>query len=230
MTADIRHEIHLPALGNGVYAVSEVCRILQPKMTPRKVHYWLDTELLFGSPIRRSGRGYPTLLSSRQLLEIRTVQQLRDELQFSLPRVRGAFAWILKNLFAKEPGEIKFVRGVDGALVAQVRGESIVIPGGQGILAGVLPELNQLARETQLAWEEKIFSIPGRRHIVTNARILGGTPIVRGTRVDTALLASFARGNHFDSAAIADIHAVFPRIATDAIEDALEFEGLSRAA
>ena len=39
-------------LGDGVYTVSEICRILQPTMTPRKAHYWLDTGLLT-DPVRR---------------------------------------------------------------------------------------------------------------------------------------------------------------------------------
>ena len=66
-------------LGEGVFTVSEVCRVLQPTMTPRKVHYWLDTGLL-SEPVRWGGRGFPTLLNFRQLLQIRTVQRLRDEL------------------------------------------------------------------------------------------------------------------------------------------------------
>lgn len=68
-------------LNAGVYAVSRVCRILGPTMTPRKVHYWLDTGLL-SPPIRHGRPGLPTLLSFRQLLEIRTVQGLRDDFGF----------------------------------------------------------------------------------------------------------------------------------------------------
>lgn len=59
-------------------------------MTPRRVHYWLDTGLIVGEPIDRGAKGTPTLLTFRQLLEIRTVQHLRDELRIPLPKVREA--------------------------------------------------------------------------------------------------------------------------------------------
>src|SRR3954452_22571838 len=102
-------------LGEGVYSVSEVCRILQPTMTPRKVHYWLSTGLISGGPFERGGRGRPTLLAFRQLLEIRTVQHLRDELKVPLPTVRFAFAWILEHIFDRGE-EVRFTRGRAGHL------------------------------------------------------------------------------------------------------------------
>lgn len=216
-------------LGAGAYTVSEVCRILQPTMTPRKVHYWLDTGLL-SDPIRWGSRGHPTLLSYRQLLEIRTVQHLRDELEFSLPRVRDAFAWILDHLFAREWTELKFTKGVDGTLVARAGQDQIVVPGGQGVLAGMLPELNAQVLQTRRAWEEQAFVIPGHSFVVSNTRILAGAPTIRGTRVDTALIAQFADAETFDANTVDDIRRVYPRLTPDAIEDALEFEGIRRAA
>ena len=216
-------------LGAGVYAVSEVCRILQPTMTPRKVHYWLDTGLL-SDPVRWGSRGHPTLLSYRQLLEIRTVQHLRDELEFSLPRVREALLWILEHLFAREWSDLRFAKGVDGSLVAHSGTDQIVVPGGQGVLEGTLPELNEQVAETRRAWEEQAFVIPGHAFIVSNARILAGTPTIRGTRVDTALIARFADTETFDEGTLDEIRQVYPRLANDAIADALEFEGIHRAA
>ena len=53
------------ALGQGIYTVPETCRILRPSMTPRKVHYWLDTELL-GEPLRRGRRGIRRCLPSNR--------------------------------------------------------------------------------------------------------------------------------------------------------------------
>jgi uncharacterized protein (DUF433 family) len=216
-------------LGAGVYAVSEVCRILQPTMTPRKVHYWLDTGLL-SDPVRWGSRGNPTLLSYRQLLEIRTVQHLRDELEFSLPRVREALLWILDHLFASELSDLIFAKGVDGSLVAHSGADQIVVPGGQGVLEGTLPELNDQVATTRRAWEEQAFVIPGHTYIVSNARILAGTPTIRGTRVDTALIARFAETETFDEETLDEIRQVYPRLAHDAIADALEFEGIHRAA
>ncbi|MEJ7820423.1 MAG: hypothetical protein WKF44_08985, partial [Rubrobacteraceae bacterium] len=71
----------LIALGEGIYTVPEMARILQPTMTEDKLRYWLNEDLL-GDPIRRGFRGRPHLLSFRQLLQARTIQHLRDALEF----------------------------------------------------------------------------------------------------------------------------------------------------
>ena len=70
-------------LGEGAYTVSEVCRILQPSMTPRKVHYWLNTGVL-SDPIVDGRRGEPTLLTFQQLLE--TLTQTMSDLVQLLPQ------------------------------------------------------------------------------------------------------------------------------------------------
>lgn len=216
-------------LGAGVFTVSEVCRILQPTMTPRKVHYWLDTGLL-AVPVRWGSRGYPTLLSYRQLLEIRTVQHLRDELEFSLPKVREALAWILDHLFAEEWTDLRFTKGVDGSLVAQSGRDRIVVPGGQGVLEGTLPELNSQVAQTRRAWEEQAFVVPDHEYVISNARILAGAPTIRGTRIDTALVARFADAEAYTRETLKEIRRVYPWLEEDAIADALEFEGISPAA
>lgn len=219
----------LVELGAGVFTVSEVCRILQPTMTPRKVHYWLDTGLLT-LPARLGSRGYPTLLSYRQLLEIRTVQHLRDELEFSLPRVREALAWILNHLFAEKWTDLRFTKGVDGSLVAQSGDDQMVVPGGQGVLEGTLPELNKQVAETRRAWEEQAFVVPDHQYVISDARVLAGAPTIRGTRIDTALVAKFADAEAYTKATLAEVRRVYPRLEEEAIADALEFEGIPPAA
>jgi uncharacterized protein (DUF433 family) len=216
-------------LGAGAYSVAEVCRLLGAGVTPRRVHYWLATNLL-SPPLRWGARGHPTLLTYRQLLEIRTVQHLRDELEFSLPRVRDAVAWILETLFAEDWAGLTFKRGVDGSLVAESQDGYAVVPGGQGVLEGTIDDLNDRMSDMRRAWEEQAFPIPGHRYIVANVRILGGAATVVGTRVDTAVLARFAEGETFDRAVISEIRRAYPRLKSAAIADALEFEGLRRAA
>ena len=198
-------------------------------MTPRKVHYWLDTGLL-SQPIRWGSRGHPTLLSYRQLLEIRTVQHLRDELEFSLPRVRNALSWILEHLFADDWTNLRFVRGVEGSLVAQSGDEQMVVPGGQGIFEGTLGALNEQVAETRRAWEEQAFAIPGHAFVISDARVLAGAPTIRNTRIDTALLAGLIEGEGFGAETLNEIRRTYPRLAKDAIAEALEFEGLRRIA
>lgn len=217
----------LVSLGEGIYTVSEVCRILQPTMTARKVHYWLDTGLL-SEPIYRGRRGRPTLLSFRQLLEIRTVQRIRDELHFSLPKVRDAFSWILDTLFATDWRDLRFERVGNELGARTIQGETIVVPGGQTLLN--LRPLNQQIRETRRAWEDQEFAIPSRQHIVSNVRILAGAPTVRGTRIDTSLLATFAENGEMDRKTLRQVIRLYQSVSPEAIEDALAFEGVRVAA
>lgn len=227
MATALRHHRPLIPLGEGIYTVSEICRILQPTMTPRKVHYWLDTNLL-SEPIVRGRPGRPTLLSFRQLLEIRTVQRIRDELHFSLPKVREAFAWVLENLFATDWRDLRFERLGDDLVGRAGDGDAVVVPGGQGVLH--LVELNAQILETRRAWDDKIFAIPSRRHVVSNIRILAGAPTVRGTRIDTSLLATFATDDEIDRTTLAQVIQLYPMVEPAAIEDALAFEGIRFAA
>lgn len=214
----------------GVYTVSEVCRILQPTMTPRKVHYWLDTGLL-SDPVVHGQQGTPTLLNFRQLLEIRTLQHLRDNLNISLQRARDAYRYVLDCLFADSWSELRFFRGVDAALVASIgTGESIVVPGGQGVWGVFLDDLNNFAQDTRIAWEARVLHIAGRPHVVSNARVQAGSPTVEGTRIETSTVASFAAERIFSNTTVEEIVEAFPGLPPLAIVDALEFEGCIAAA
>src|SRR5712692_10009328 len=116
-------------LGVGAYSVAQTCRVLRPTMTARKVHYWLDTNLL-GAPIRAGRPGIPTLLSFDQVLKIRTLQYLRGELHFSLQKVRTALSWLLQELASEEWHALSFFRS--GSEVGVTDGEvSFEIPPGQ---------------------------------------------------------------------------------------------------
>ena len=95
----------LVVLGEGVYTVAEISRIFQPTMTPRKVHYWLKKGII-GEPVRPGAPGRPTLLSFEQLLMVRTVQHLRDKLNFSLQKITPAIqklsSFVFQRLFDEE--------------------------------------------------------------------------------------------------------------------------------
>lgn len=211
-------------LGEGAYTVPEVCRILGPTMTSRKVHYWLDTGLLT-EPLSWGERGRPTLLSFHQLLEIRTVQRLRDELQFSLPKVRRAFEWILSELFGTDWRDLRFERhGRD--LGARSGDQTMIVPGGQGVLDLTISDLNTEVGETRAAWEQRVFHIPGHPYVVSNPGVLAGAPTVVGTRVETALLASFAVEKEMDDDKLAQVVRLYPRLPPEGVADALRFEGV----
>lgn len=214
-------------LADGVYTVAEVCRILQPTMTSRRVHYWLDTGLVSGEPVAYGRRGQPTLLTFRQLLEVRTVQHLRDELGIPLPKVRNAFAWILDHVFAEDPEGITFSRGPRRSIIATARGESMEIPHGQG----VFPDVQELTKDVAIArraWVDR--RLPLRGHVVADTRVLAGSPTVAGTRIETAIIRRFSTDGHYDEATIAAVAGTYPHLSLAAIVDALEFEGVRPAA
>lgn len=219
----------LVRLGEGAYSVSSVCRVLQPGMTPRKVHYWLDTGLLSPAVIKGS-RGTPTILSFRQMLEIRTVQHLREELRFSLGDVREAIRYVLERQFGADWTRVRLARGVGGGVVVAFGSDTVNIKTNHSVLEGVLPELSREMMATREAWEQRAFRIPSYPEVVSNARVQGGSPTVAGTRLETAFLASLVVADRYDQESLRSIKRQFPRLSSEAIKDALEFEGVLAAA
>jgi uncharacterized protein (DUF433 family) len=196
-------------------------------MTPRKVHYWLKTGLISGPPVAQGGHGQPTLLTFRQLLEVRMVQHLRDEINVSLPRVRDAFAWILQNVFERGV-EVTFGRGPKKEITATTPdGQTIAIATGQGILPN-LHELNAEVHSARDAWEKKRLRIGP--HVVTDTRILAGSPTLDGTRIETSIIAGFAEDGMYDDEVIAIVLQTYPRLTRSAVLEAFQFEGISQAA
>jgi uncharacterized protein (DUF433 family)/DNA-binding transcriptional MerR regulator len=212
------------ALGDGIYSVATVCRLLRPTMTRRKVHYWLRTGLISPSPYGPPGRGRPTLLSFRQLLEIRVVQQLRDEVGVPLPAVRPAFAWILSHALDAE-APIRFARGPGGRLLAETGEDAVEVPGGQ-IALPLLERLGPDLEAARAAWRTR--ALPIGEHVVSDPRVLGGAPTLRGSRVETALIAAYAPDRTYDDATVAAVLADHPWLGGPAVVEALAFEGAER--
>jgi len=207
-----------------VYSVQEVCRILRPGMTPRKVHHWLHTGLL-GDPVRPERRGRPTLLSFEQLVKIRTVQGLRDELGFSLGQVRDAVRWLLEALVEPDWSRVEFFRTGAGQVgVRDDRGVEMAI-GGQLVLADTLPRLNALIRTARQEWESGIVRIQDFPHLVSDTSVMGGAPVVGGTRIETGFLAHLAKAMSF-----AELHETFDLVPEGSLREALAFEGVDAAA
>ena len=137
----------LIALGEGVYTVPEVARILKPSMNVYKVRYWLHKGLL-GEPVRWGSLGRPHLLSFQQLLKVRTIQHLRDTLKLPLQKVTPVIEklsevpfsgkdWHELHFFKTPQGEI----GVsDGGEVYEVQTEQLMIP------EAVYPQLERIVR------------------------------------------------------------------------------------
>jgi uncharacterized protein (DUF433 family) len=213
----------LVALGQGIYTVPETCRILRPSMTPRKVHYWLDTKLL-GEPLRKGSRGVSTLLSFEQVLKVRTLQRLRDDLGFSLQEVRRSLERLLE--FLTGPGrdwhELSFIRsGAGHVAVALPDGDVLALRTGQVVMDEVLEDLREFMSEVREQWSSRRLHIEGFELLVSDAAVLGGSPTIKGTRIETAFVANLSQELMAN-----DIRALFPHVGEKALHQAAEFEGV----
>ncbi len=213
----------LIALGEGVYTVPEVARILQPAMTEDKLRYWLNEGLL-GEPLRRGFRGRPHLLSFKQLLQARTIQHLRNTLSFPLQKVRPVIKDLSDAAFlsGKEWHELRFLWtpegeiGVyDGELAYEVKTGQLMIP------RVVLPDLQEIVREARRDWVRREVEIENFSRLVSNAGIVAGSPTVKGTRIETSIVAYLA-----GSLGVEKVLELYPHLEREAVLQAASFEGV----
>jgi uncharacterized protein (DUF433 family) len=210
-------------LGEGVYTVPEIARILRPNgVTVDKVRYWLHKDLL-GEPIRWGSTGKPHLLSFQQLLKVRTIQRLRDDgfsLQRITPAVRKLSSYLWEHLFAEEWHALTFFHAEKGQIgVMDSQRQAIVVETGQWIMPETLSELEDYLRETREAWMSREIYIKDFPHLVSNARILGGSPTVEGTRMETSFLAYMAESLGND-----EVLDLYPHLDREALQEAVRFE------
>jgi uncharacterized protein (DUF433 family) len=212
----------LITLDEGVYTVAEVSHILQPSMTARKVHYWLKKGIL-GQPLRPTRTGRPTLLTFEQLLKVKTVQHLRDDLHFSLQRVtltvEELSSWVFDRLFAQHWYELHFYRSPAGAVAVTDGVHNLEVGTGQLLMPNLLPELDAFLRRTRDDWERRAVDIEPYPRLISNARVLGGAPTIKGTRVETAFVAHMAQ--ELESS---EILCLYPYIDPEGLTQALKFE------
>jgi uncharacterized protein (DUF433 family)/DNA-binding transcriptional MerR regulator len=219
----------LIALGEGIYTVPEVARILRPGMSVFKVRYWLHKGLL-GEPYRWGSRGTPHLLTFKQLLRVRTIQHLRDELEFPLQKVTPVIAelsdFVFPRVFAEDWHELHFfptqageIGVFDGEKTYEVKTGQLVIP------ETVLPEFEEIVRQARRDWVRREVDIEGFPRLVSNAGIVGGSPTIKGTRVETSFITHMAQSTGADK-----VLKLYPQIDRQALQQAAEFERVPLAA
>jgi len=192
-------------------------------MTPRKVHYWLKKEII-GEPVRPGRPGKPTLLSFEQLLKIRTVQHLRDNLSFSLQKITPAIqtlsTFVFQRLFDEEWYQLRFIRTPEGHIgVVDSMDRSIEVDTGQFVMPEALSELEAFLRRTREDWERREIRIEAFPHLVSNAGVIGGSPTIKGTRIETAFVAYLA-----ENLGSEELQELYPYVEKEALLDAIRFE------
>lgn len=219
----------LIALGEGVYTVAEISRIFQPTMTPRKVHYWLKKGII-GEPVRPGAPGRPTLLSFEQLLMVRMVQHLRDNLSFSLqkitPAIKTLSSFVFQRLFDEEWYQLRFVKTPEGHIgVIDSKNRSIEVDTGQFVIPDVLPELEAFLARTRQDWEHREVGIERFPYLVSNAGVIGGSPTIKGTRIETAFVGYLA-----EDLSLNELQTLYPYVEKEALLEAMRFEGMDKLA
>lgn len=213
----------LIALGEGVYTVPEIERILQPNMTQYKVRRWLRKGLL-GEPIRWGSTGRPHLLSFQQLLKVRTIQELREgglPLQRITPAIQLLSSRLFERLFGEEWHELTlFSTGAGRLGVMDDRGEiAVEVETGQRIMPETLSELSGYLRKTRDDWERREVEIRGFSRIVSNAGIVAGSPTIKGTRIEASVVAYLA-----EALGVEKVLEIYPHLDRDAVLQARSFE------
>ena len=217
----------LVVLGEGVYTVAEISRIFQPTMTPRKVHYWLKKGII-GQPVRPGAPGRPTLLSFEQLLMVRTVQHLRDKLNFSLQKITPAIqklsSFVFERLFDEEWYQLRFIMTPEGHIsVIDSMSHSVEVDTGQFVMPEVLSELEAFLNRTREDWERREVEIERFPHLVSNAGVIGGSPTIKGTRIETAFVAYLSENLSFS-----ELQTLYPYVDKEALLEAMRFEDVDR--
>ncbi len=214
-------------LGEGVYTVPEIARILQPNMTEYKVRYWLVDKRLLGEPLRWGSTGRPHLLSFQQLLKVRTIQDLREKLKFPLQKVTPVIEELADVAFLnKEWHNLRFFPtpnneiGVsDGDQYYEVKTHQLMIP------EAVYPELENVVREARRDWARGEVDIAEYPRLVSNPGIVAGSPTIKGTRVETSFVANLVQ-----SLGVERVLELYPHLDRDALLQAAKFEGAKLAA
>jgi uncharacterized protein (DUF433 family) len=212
-------------LGEGVYTVPEIERILQPNMSQYKVRRWLHKGLL-GEPIRWGSTGRPHLLSFQQLLKVRTIQRLREgglPLQRITPAIQILSSRLFERLFSEEWHELKLFSTGEGRLgVMDDRGEvAVEVETGQHIMPETLAKLSGYLSDTRKDWERGEIEIKHFPRLVSNAGIVAGSPTIRGTRVETSFIAHMVRSLGIDR-----VLQLYPYLDRESLVEAATFEGV----
>jgi len=153
---------------------------------------------------------------------VRTIQDLREKLEFPLQKVTPVIEelsalvffnedWHNLRFFPTPKGEI----GVhDGDLTYEVVTHQLMIP------EAVLPELENIVREARKDWVRGEVGIQDYPRLVSNPRIVAGSPTIKGTRVETSFIAYLA-----ESLGVERVLELYSHLDREAVLQAAKFEG-----
>lgn len=192
-------------------------------LSVRQLHRWDRAGFFvpsFADPDRR--RPHSRVYSFADVVGLRTIARLRQQgVSFSdLKKVRTFFAsntnedWANRRFYVV--GNWVFFTHNEAVLAAK--------PLGQRVDRNVL-DLGPILGEVTEAVQRLPQRSPDQIGEITSDRlIMGGAPVISGTRIPTATIAWFARNGY----GVEDIMREFPRLEPDDIEAALDWQPAQR--
>ncbi len=119
---------------------------------------------------------------------------------------------------------LKFFPTERGAVgVSDGLNRTIEVDTGQYVMPEILSGLESFLQETRQSWERREISIERFPHLVSNTGIVGGSPTIRGTRIETSFVAYLARDLGED-----ELLELYPHVGRGALEEAVRFESPER--
>lgn len=184
-------------------------------LSARQLQYWDEQRFISPSLTKRKGRGRKRLYSFRDLVALKVAADLRK--QFSLQLIRRVSDHLRKLDYREPLSELKFIV-VDGRLYFQ---ESAIWqegrPPGQ-IVAQYLIQLGAIADD--LRGEVVKLRERKRGEVERRRGVLGGQPVIAGTRIAVRSIQNLAR----DGASPNEIIALYPDLTQDDVRAALSVE------
>lgn len=201
------------ALGQGVYSSRLAAKLAGVSL--RQLRYWVQKALIVPGSYDAPSRGRD-LFAYTDIVQARVIGHLREQLP--LQRITKAITWLRGEMQSEGDWHTKTMV-TDGKDVFVLLGPheaetySAVMQPGQGVIKIFLGDV---AEELTRAGE--MLGLGDQ--LEANPAVLGGTPVIRNTRVPTSLIHRLI----FEGMSRREIKEMYPGIDEGAIAAAEEFE------
>jgi uncharacterized protein (DUF433 family)/DNA-binding transcriptional MerR regulator len=202
------------ALGKGVYSSRLTAKLAGVSL--RQLRYWVKKELISPGSYDAPYRGRD-LFAYPDIVQARVIGRMRDA-ELPLQRISKAVAW-LRNVMQSQSDWHTKTMITDGKDVFVMLGPheaetySVVTQPGQAVIK---ISLGDIAAELTKAGE--LLGLGD--HLDADPAVLGGTPVIRNTRVPTSLVHQLLG----EGQSVEEIRAMYPGIDEEAVRAAEEFE------
>jgi uncharacterized protein (DUF433 family) len=192
----------------------------------RRIRYWDTTGILSPSLSNKEDRGaYSRIYSFRDLVELRTIAELRDRFGVSLQRLRVVAERLRRHadtpwselrfyvsgchLFFRDPDSDLLLSALNPGQIALIESLDLI---------SVALDTEKRAKALTRRAQDQIGRITQNRYVASNR------PVIAGTRIPTAAIWDFHEAGY----STAEILKEYPRLTPADVETAIEYEANAR--